>query len=133
MAVMPLFPETKMVDVGYLISLRNLLVRKVMWLLLTTMSATLILSHAFGADCMARIADILSSSKNSLHFDLQTQYTLSPFHIFTSRDNTHTHTHSLSLSLSLSLSFSYILTSNTQPHENVYILQPFSFLFCLFG
>ena len=44
MAVIPLVPETKMVDVGELISLRNLLVRKVTWLVLTTTSATLILS-----------------------------------------------------------------------------------------
>ena len=29
-------------------------------------------------------------------------------------------------------SLSYILTSSSQPHENVYILQPFSLLFCLF-
>ena len=46
MAVMPFVPETKMVDVGKLISLENLLVRKVMWFVLTTTSATLILSRA---------------------------------------------------------------------------------------
>ena len=44
-----------------------------------------------------------------LHCDLQRQLTLS---ILTRRDNTHT--------------LSYILTSSTQLHENVYILQPFS-------
>ena len=42
MAVMPRLPETKMVAVGKLISLGNLLVRKVMWLVFTTASATLI-------------------------------------------------------------------------------------------
>ena len=60
MAVMLLVPETKMADVGKLIRLRNLLVRKVTWLVLTTTSATLILSYAFGADCMTRIAYIYS-------------------------------------------------------------------------
>ena len=42
MAVIPLVPETKMADVGKRISLGNLLVRKVTWLVLATMSATLI-------------------------------------------------------------------------------------------
>ena len=60
MAVMPLVPETKMTDVGKLISLGNLLVWKVRWLVFTTTSATLILSRAFGADCMTRIAYIYS-------------------------------------------------------------------------
>ena len=60
MAVMPLVPKTKMADVGKLISLRNLLVRKVTWLALTTTSATLILSRAFGAECMTRITYIYS-------------------------------------------------------------------------
>ena len=41
--MMSLVPETKMVDVSKLISLRNLLVRKVIWSVLTTTSATLIL------------------------------------------------------------------------------------------
>ena len=54
--MMPLVPETKMADVGKLISLENVLVRKVTWLMFTTMSATLILSRTFGADCMTRIA-----------------------------------------------------------------------------
>ena len=52
MAIMPLVPKTKMADVGKLISLGNLSVRKVTLLVLTTTSATLILSHAFGADCI---------------------------------------------------------------------------------
>ena len=116
MAMMPLVPETKMADVGKLISLRNRLLRKVTWLVLTTTSVTLILSPAFGADCMTKIANIYSR--------LPRTHSLS---ILTSRGNTHTHTHPLSLSLS------YILTSSSQCHENVYILQPFSFLFCLFG
>ena len=60
MAVMPLVPETKMADVGKLISLRNLMVRKVTSLVLTTTSATLILSRAFGDDCRTRIAYICS-------------------------------------------------------------------------
>ena len=60
MGMMSLVPETKMADVGKLFSLENLLVRKVTWLVLTTTSATLILSHAFRADCMTRIAYIYS-------------------------------------------------------------------------
>ena len=58
MAVIPLALETKMVDVGKLISLENLLVRKITWSVLTTTSALLILSRAFGADHMTRITYI---------------------------------------------------------------------------
>ena len=96
MAVIPLVPETKMADVGKLISLGNLLVRKVMWFMLTTMSATLILSCAFGADRTTRIVYIYSHllRTHSLHFVFQ-------------RLHTHTHTHTLSLSLSLSLSHTH--------------------------
>ena len=60
MAVMPLVFEINKADVSKLISLGNLLVRKVTWLVLTTTSVTLILSRAFGADCMTRIAYIYS-------------------------------------------------------------------------
>ena len=95
--MMPLVPETKMVDVNKLISLGNLLVRKVMWLVLTTTSTTLILSRAFGADCMTRIAYIYSHllrTHSLSHFHLQRQHTLS----FSPLWLTET-THSLSLSL----------------------------------
>ena len=111
MAVMSHVPETKMADVDKLISLRNLLVRKVPWLVLTIMSATLILSRAFGADCMTMIAYIYSRlpRTHSFHCNFQ-RNTLSPFRL---TETTHTH------------SFSYILTSSSQPHENVYILQPY--------
>ena len=77
-AVIPLVPETKMVVVSKLISLGNLLVRKVTWFELTTMSATLILSHAFGADCMTRIAYIysrLARTHSLKHFLFQKQFT----------------------------------------------------------
>ena len=47
--MMPLVPETKMADVGKLISLGNLLARKTTWLVLTTTSATSVLSRVFGA------------------------------------------------------------------------------------
>ena len=90
---MPLVPETKMADVGKLISLGNLLVRKVTWLVLTTTSATLILSRDFGADCMTRIAYIYSRLSRTysfpfhsqrqhalLHCDFQRQHTLSLLH-----------------------------------------------------
>ena len=66
MAMIPLVPETKMVDTGELISLRNLLVRKVTWLVLTITAATLILSHAFGVNCMTRIAYIYSRLPSTL-------------------------------------------------------------------
>ena len=101
MAVTQLVPETKKVDVGKLISLRNLLVRKVIRFVLATTSATLILSRSFGADWMTRIAYIYSR--------LPKTHSFSPFQL--QRQNT--------------LSFSYILTSNSQSHENVCILQHF--------
>ena len=98
MAVIPLVPETKMVDVGKLISLGNLLVRKVTWFVLTTTSATLILSRAFKANCMTKIAYIysrlprthytVSTFSLSFHFDFQRQHAFSLFHIFTYRDST---------------------------------------------
>ena len=95
MAVIPLVPETKMEDVGKLINLRNISARKVTWFVLATMSTTLILSHAFGADRMTRIAYIYSRlpRTHSLHFDFQRQHTLS-----------------LSLSLSLSHTHTFWLT-----------------------
>ena len=94
MVVIPLVSEIKMVDVGKLISLGNLLVRKVTWFGLTTTSASLILSRAFGADDTTRIAYIYSClpRTHSLTFS-------------TYRDNT------LSLSLSLSLSIWLIETA----------------------
>ena len=122
MAVIPLVPETKMADVGKLISLGNLLVRKIMCFLLTTTSTTLILSRTFGANQMTRISYIYSHlpRTNSLTF-------------FTSRDSTLSLILSIVTSRDCSYSLSYILTSSSQPHDNVYILQPFSFLFCLFS
>ena len=77
MAVMPLVPEAKMADVGKLISRGNLLDRKTAWLVLTTTSATAILSRVFGAYCMTRIVCKYS------HLP-----TLILFHIFTYRGNT---------------------------------------------
>ena len=76
--MMALVPETKMADVGKLISLGNLLARKVTWLMLTTTSATLILFRAFGANCMTRIVYMYSRLKrmHSLHCDLPRQHTL---------------------------------------------------------
>ena len=47
MDVMPLVPETKMVDVSILISLGNLLDRRTTWLVFKTTSATLIFSRVF--------------------------------------------------------------------------------------
>ena len=78
MVAMPLVTETKMADVGKLISLGNLLVRKVTWLVLTTTSATLILSCAFGTESMTRIVYIYSRlpRTQSLTFSLtETQHT----------------------------------------------------------
>ena len=70
MALMPLIPETKMADVGKLIRLGNLLVRKVTWLVLATTSAAMILSRVFGADCMTRIAYIYSGLPRTHSFPL---------------------------------------------------------------
>ena len=119
MAVIPLVPETKMADVGKLISPGKILVRKVIWIVLTLTSTTLILSRAFGADRLTRIAYISSrlpkihpltfwfpeitlSHSLLLHFNLQ-------------RLHTHTHTYTLSLSLSLSLFLSTSRNSLTLP------------------
>ena len=52
---MPLVTETKMPDVSILISLRNLLARRTVWLVSKTTSATLISSRVFGAYFMTRI------------------------------------------------------------------------------
>ena len=71
--VIPLVPETKIVDVSKLISFGNLMVRKVTWFMRTTTSATLILSRAFGADCITRIAYI--------YFRLQITHSFSHFHL----------------------------------------------------
>ena len=125
---MPPVPETKVADVGKLISLGNLLVRKVTWFVLTTTSVTLIFVPRF----WSRLHDknclyILSSFKNSFlsistHKDNTFSYTA------THRDNSlfpfwlPERTHSL-----------LHLTSSTQPYENVYIPQPFSFLSDLYG
>ena len=74
--MIPLVSKTKMADISKLISLGNLLVRKVTWLVLTTTSATLILSCTFGADCMTKIANIYTlvfQELSLLHCDFQTQ------------------------------------------------------------
>ena len=55
MAIMPLVPETKMANASKLISLEKLLARKTSLLVLTTTSATSILSHVFEAYCMTKI------------------------------------------------------------------------------
>ena len=133
MAVISLLPETKIVDAGKLISLGNLLVRKIMWFVLSTTFAPLILSRAFGADHMIRIClYILSSSNNSFshvltyrdctlflfltHFDSTHTHISHTFWLQThthKHTHTHTHTHSLSLPLSLSLSLSLSLFLST--------------------
>ena len=105
--------------------------------MLTTTFATLILSRAFGADCIKRnYLCILSSSKNSFSPFWLTRvniHSLSPLRLSQAHslslshfDLQRQHTHSLSLSLS------YILTFSSQPHKDEYILQPFSFLFLPF-
>ena len=55
MAVIPLVFETMMADVGKLISLGNLLARKTTCSVLTTTSATSILSRVFGVYWMTKI------------------------------------------------------------------------------
>ena len=112
MTVMPLVPETKMVDVSKRISLGNLLARKTTWLVLTTTSATSILSRVFGAYYMTRIVYKYSHFQHHLlsHFHLQGQRILSSV---TSRENT------LTLSISthrVNTLFLFLhLTSSSQP------------------
>ena len=108
MAMMPLVLEIKMADVGKLISLGNLLVRKVTWLVLTATSTTLILSCDFGADCMTRIAYIHSCLSRT-HFSISTHRDNTLFYTVIYRDNSLfpfwlTET---TLSLSLSLTFDF--------------------------
>ena len=76
MAVMPLVPETKMADVGKLISLGNLMARKTTWLVLTTTSTTSILSCVFGAYCMTGLCI------NSLVFQHTPSFTFSLGHLW---------------------------------------------------
>ena len=66
MAVMPLVSETKIADVGKLISLKNLLVRKVWWFVLSNY----VRNFDFGADCMTRIAYIYSRLSKTHYFPL---------------------------------------------------------------
>ena len=131
MAVLPLVPETKMADVGKLIT------RKPIGQESHVVSVhNYVRNFDFVPRIWSRLCDkdclyILSSSKNSLSYiatyrnnilsysDLQRQHTL--LHCDLQRQHT------------LSPSLSNILTSSSQPHENVYLLQPFSFLLCLFG
>ena len=77
MAVMPLFPETKIADVGKLIHFGNLLAWKTTWLVLTTTSATSTLSRIFEAHCTTKIV-----------YKYSRLPTLILFHIFTYRVNT---------------------------------------------
>ena len=108
MAEIPLVPEIKMADVSKLISHGNLLTRKITGFVRTATSATLILSHAFGADRMTRIVYIYSRlpRTHSLTFWLPETILSLILSILTYRDSTHTHTHTHTLSLSLSLSLS---------------------------
>ena len=91
-----------------LISLGNLLVRKVTWLVVTTTSATLILSCDFDKNCLY----ILSSFKNSF-FSISTHTDNTLSYTATYRDNAlfpfwlPETTHTLSL---------LHLTSSSQPH-----------------
>ena len=104
----PLVPGTKMADIAKLISLGNLLVKKVTWLVLTATSANLILSRASEADRMIRIAYIYSClpRTHSLHFDSQRQHTLSLLHCDFQRQHTLLLLHFSLTEIAHSLSFS---------------------------
>ena len=85
--VMPLVPETKIADVSIVISLGNLLTRRITWLLPKTTPSNSILSRVFGANNMTRILykyANLPTFTLFLHFHLQSQHTLSSV---TSREN----------------------------------------------
>ena len=83
MAVMPLVPEIKMADIGKLISFGNLWARKTTWLVLTTTSATSILSHDFRAYCMTKISidTHIFQHSFSFHSNFQREHSLSPFRL----------------------------------------------------
>ena len=118
MVVMLLVPETKMADVGKLISLGNLLARKTTWLVLTTTSVTSILSHVFGAYCMTRIVYKYSHLPTLILFPLwflQRTLSLSPFQL---TESTH------------SSSFLH-LTSSSQPPRKCILSATILFLFIL--
>ena len=126
MAVMPLVPETKMVDVSKLISLGNLLVRKVTWFVFTTTSATLIFFPAILETTAWQelpintlvFQELILFHFNSqrqytlLHCDIQTRLTLS---VSTYRDNTHF------LSLSLTFDFQQSIPWNATPLCNDFL------------
>ena len=98
---MPLVTETKIADVGKLISLVNLLARKTTCLMFTTSSSTSNFFPRFGAYCRTRIiykyshlqtfslfhisltgsfqCNFLREHSHSLNFDLQCQHTLPLF------------------------------------------------------
>ena len=112
MAVIPLVPETKMVDVDKLISFGKLSVWKVTWFVLTTTSTPLILFRVFGTDHMTWLTSIYTRLSGTLSLFLS----LSP--ILTYRDSTHSLSHiltskdgTLSVSLCLSLSLSLFIST----------------------
>ena len=116
----PRVPETKMAHIGKWISLGNLLVRKVTWLVLTSMSATLILSRAFGADCMARIAYMYSRLPNThslSHFHLQRQHTLFLLHFDFQQSTPPKCTHSATFFFLVLLFQLDLLQPRTQPQK----------------
>ena len=81
---MPPVLETKIADVGKLISLGNLLASKTTWLVLTTTSATSILSRVFGAYCMTNIVYKYSHFPTLILFPLwlpEGILSLSPFRL----------------------------------------------------
>ena len=128
MAVMPLVHETKMVDVGKVISFRNLLVRKVTWSVLTTTSATLIFVPRFWSwlhdkNCL----HILSSFKNSF-FPFRLTKTTRSFTLWLT-ETTHSSHFDFQKQHTLSLTFDF---QQSTP-RNVYSLQLFSSLLYLYG
>ena len=119
MAVMPLVPETKIADVDKLISLGKLLARKTTCLVLTTMSATSILSLVFGAYCMTKIVHKYSHLPTLILFPLSLPvrtFSLSPFRL---TESTH------------SSSFLH-LTSSSQPPRKCILSATILFLVILF-
>ena len=128
MALMPLVPETNMADVGKLISLGNLLVRKLTWLVLTTTSEVLISVPRFWGrlhdkDCLY----ILSSFKNSLFPFRFTETTCS--HTLRLTETTHSFHFDFQRQHTLSLTFDF---QQSTP-RNVYSLKLYFSLFFLYG
>ena len=93
---MPLVPETKIADVGKLISLGNLLARKTTCIVLTTTSATpLSFPSSLTGSTHSFQCDLQREHSNSLHFNTHFLLFTFDFHQSTTRKMSTPYNHSL--------------------------------------